>query len=184
MTSSPKCLSQVNLLGRACAIHVVMRKCTRYLAAIAAVTVGLAAPVLVTAQPVQKYAPRLADIMSAVQFRHLKLWTAGQQQNWELAAYEMEQIKAGLTEAMSFYTNIPVENVGMIDPPITSLDKAIAAKNSAGFKKAFNELTAGCNACHQSIDRGFIIMTVPAASPFSNQSFSPRQGPGKGNMLR
>lgn len=112
-----------------------MRKCTKYLAAIAVVIVGLAAPVLVTAQPAQKYTPRLADIMSAVQFRHLKLWTAGQLQNWELTAYELEQVKGGLTEAISFYTNIPVENVGMIDPPITSLDKSIAAKNGAGFKR-------------------------------------------------
>jgi hypothetical protein len=161
-----------------------MRKCTKYLAAIAVVIVGLAAPVLVTAQPAQKYAPRLADIMSAVQFRHLKLWTAGQQQNWELAAYELEQVKAGLTEAISFYTNIPVENVGMIDPPITSLDKSIAAKNGAGFKKAFNELTAGCNACHQSTGRGFIAMTVPAASPFSNQSFSPGHASEMGSRPR
>lgn len=166
------------------ATHPSMRKCTRYLAAIAAVVVGLAAPVLVAAQTGQKYAPRLADIMSSVQFRHLKLWTAGQQQNWDLAAYEMEQIKAGLREAISFYTNIPVENVGMIDPPITSLDQAIAARNSAGFKKAFNELTVGCNACHQSIGRGFIVMTVPAGSPFSDQSFSPRHGSEKGNMPR
>lgn len=161
-----------------------MRKCTKYPAAIAVVIVGLAAPVLVTAQTAQKDALRLADIMSAIQLRHLKLWSAGQRQNWELAAYEMEQVKAGLTEAISFYTNIPVENVGMIDPPITAIDKAIAAKNSAGFNKAFNELTAGCNACHQSIGRGFIVMTVPAASPFSDQSFSPRPGPGKGNMQR
>jgi hypothetical protein len=112
------------------------------------------------------------------------LWTAGQQQNWELAAYELEQVKGGLTEAISFYTNIPVENVGMIDPPITLLDKSIAAKNGAGFKKAFNELAAGCNACHQLIGRGFIVMTVPAVSPFSNQSFSQGHGSGKGNPPR
>jgi hypothetical protein len=72
----------------------------------------------------------------------------------------------------------------MIDPPITSLDKAIAAQNGAGFKKAFNELTAGCNACHQSIGRGFIVMTVPAVSPFSNQSFSQGHASEKGNRPR
>lgn len=161
-----------------------MSKNKKYLTAIAVVAIGLMSPFLVAAQTPQKYAPRLADIMSAVQFRHLKLWTAGRQQNWELAAYELGLLKAGLTEAISLYNDIPVENVTMIDPPITSLDKAVAAKNGADFNKAFNELTGGCNACHQSIGRGFIVMTVPAASPFSNQSFSAVPGKGKANAPR
>lgn len=151
-------------------------KSSKSLAAIAVVIAGLVSPSLVAAQTPQKYAPRLADIMSAVQFRHLKLWTAGQKQNWELAAYELGLAKTGLTEAISLYNDIPVENIATIDAPLASLDKAIAARNGSAFNKAFTELTAGCNACHQSVGRGFIAMTVPAASPFSNQSFSPRQG--------
>jgi hypothetical protein len=67
----------------------------------------------------------------------------------------------------------------MIDPPLKSIESAIAARNGAAFSKAFGELTTGCNSCHQSIGRGFIVMKVPTASPFSNQSFSPRDGQGK-----
>jgi hypothetical protein len=152
-----------------------MRKSKKYLAAIAVVIAGLASPLLVVAQTPQKNMPRLADIMTAVQFRHLKLWTAGQQQNWELAGYELELVKAGLTEAITFYTDIPVTNVTLIDAPLKSIDSAIAARSSAGFTKAFKELTAACNACHQSVNRGYIAMTVPATSPFGNQSFSPGQ---------
>jgi hypothetical protein len=146
---------------------------TRRLAAIAVVVVGLVSPFMVAAQTPQKYAPRLADIMGAVQFRHLKLSVAGQQQNWPLAAYELELVRSGLVEAISLYDNIPVENITMVDGPIKDLESAIAAKNGAAFGKAFQQLTAGCNACHQSIGRGFIVITVPTASPFSNQSFAP-----------
>ncbi|WP_291850022.1 hypothetical protein [Bradyrhizobium sp.] len=120
--------------------------------------------------------------MSAVQFRPMKLWTAGAQKNWQLAGYQLELVRDSLTEAVALYTDIPVENITMVDPPIRSIERAIAARNSAAFSRAFAELTTGCNACHQSIGRGFIVMKVPAASPFSNQSFSP-QG-GKGNDAR
>ena len=161
-----------------------MRKSTRYLAAVAATAITLASPLVVAAQTSQKPLPRLADIMTAVQFRHSKLWTAGQQKNWELAGYELELVKASLNEAIALYTDIPVDNITMIDPPIRSMEQAIADRNGAAFGKAFGELTAGCNACHQSTGRGFIVMTVPASSSFGNQSFSPREGQGKGTTRR
>jgi hypothetical protein len=156
-----------------------MRKSTKYLAAVAAIAIGATSPFMVAAQTMQKSPARLADIMSAVQFRHSKLWTAGQQKNWELAGYELELVKSSLNEAIALYTDIPVENITMIDPPIKSIESAIAARNSAAFGKAFGDLTAGCNSCHQSVRRGFIVMTVPTASPFGNQSFAPRPGQGK-----
>ena len=157
-----------------------MRRSTRYLAAVAAIAIGAAAlPAMVAAQTPQKSPARLADIMSVVQFRHSKLWTAGQQKNWELAGYELELVKTSLNEAIAFYTDIPVDNITMIDPPIKSVESAIAARNGTAFGKAFGELTTGCNSCHQSTGRGFIVMTVPTASPFGNQSFAPRPAQSK-----
>ncbi len=161
-----------------------MRKSTKYLAAVAAIAIGSASPFMVAAQTTQKPPARLADIMSVVQLRHSKLWTAGQQKNWELAGYELELVKTSLNEAIAFYTDIPVNNITMIDPPIKSIESAIAARNGAAFSKAFGELTAGCNSCHQSTGRGFIVMTVPTASPFGNQSFAPRQGQAKDVLRR
>jgi hypothetical protein len=156
-----------------------MHKSTKYLAAVAILAVGLVSPFMVAAQTTQKSSTRLADIMGALQSRHSKLWTAAQQRNWELAAYELELVKAGLADAIGLYTDIPVTNVTMIDGPLKSLDGAIAARSGPAFGKAFGELTAGCNSCHQSVGRGFIIMTNPTGSPFGNQSFAPRPVQGK-----
>lgn len=161
-----------------------MRKSTKYLAAVAAIAMGSASPFMVAAQTTQKSPARLADIMTAVQFRHSKLWTAGQQKNWDLAGYELELVKSSLNEAIALYTDIPVENITMIDPPIKSIESAIAARSGAAFGKAFGELTTGCNSCHQSTGRGFIVMKVPTASPFGNQSFAPRPGQGRDAMRR
>ena len=161
-----------------------MRSSTKYPTALAAIALAVVTPFMVVAQTTQKSPAQLADIMSAVQFRHSKLWAAGQQKNWELAGYELELVKTNLTDAIAFYTDIPVENIKLIDPPIKSMESAIAARNGAAFGKAFGDLTTGCNSCHQSTGRGFIVMTVPTASPFSNQSFAPRSGQRKGAAPR
>jgi hypothetical protein len=117
--------------------------------------------------------PRLGEIMLGKQWRHIKLWFAGKEHNWNLAAYELAQIRASLTDAASLYSGIPVNDVVTMAGPIQSIDKAIQSKDSAGFVKAFNELTGGCNACHRSMGREFIEIRVPGASPFSDQVFSP-----------
>jgi hypothetical protein len=72
----------------------------------------------------------------------------------------------------------------MVDGPVKAIDSAIASKNGAAFGKAFQELTAGCNSCHQSTGLGFIAITVPTASPFSNQAFAPARAQVKDNMRR
>jgi hypothetical protein len=48
---------------------------------------------------VEHYVPRLADVMAALQVRHLKLYFAGRAHNWELADFELRQLRAGLAEA-------------------------------------------------------------------------------------
>jgi hypothetical protein len=127
--------------------------------------------------PPEPYVPRLGDIMNAAQSRHMKLWFAGKSANWELAAYEVRQLKASLVEAASLYQGIPVSNVTTMTQPVQSVTDAVEARDSRGFAKAYGDLTNGCNACHQSIGRDYIIMRVPDSSPFSDQQFAPRGKP-------
>lgn len=115
--------------------------------------------------------PRLGDIMTRIQVRHAKLWFAGQAQNWELAAYELGQLRTGLADAAVLYTGIPVDNVTTMMGPIQSISGAIDAKDGKSFVKAMNTLTDGCNACHGTIGRSFILIRLPTENPFSNQIF-------------
>ena len=133
---------------------------------------SLAATPLALAQG-ETYMPALGDIMSTIQARHIKLWFAGRLKNWDLASYELEQIRQGLENAASLYSGIPAEYVGATVDPIKDLGAAITAKDGAKFAKAYGALTAACNACHKGINRGFIVIQVPSTSPFSDQSFAP-----------
>lgn len=125
----------------------------------------------------EQYLPRLGDIMDAAQSRHMKLWFAAKSRNWELAGYELRQLKASLVEAASLYQDLPVSNVTTMAKPVEAVGEAIKAMDGARFVKTFGELTTACNGCHQSIGRGFIVMRVPEVLPFGNQVFPPRGKP-------
>jgi hypothetical protein len=60
---------------------------------------------------------------------------------------------------------------------LADLGKAVEAKDRAKFARAFDKLSAACNACHQTTKHGFIVIRRPAALPYTNQSFAPaREG--------
>jgi hypothetical protein len=121
------------------------------------------------------YVPALSDIMGAAQLRHFKLSYAGKLGNWELASYELRQIEDSLISAARLYQNIPIEKINMVEQPLMELSNAIHAKDGTRFASAFTNLTTACNSCHEAAHVGFIRIQVPTASPFSNQSFTPRR---------
>lgn len=152
----------------------------RHFAIIAAACVAASLPALADDQkPATQpaYTPRLNSIMMLTQLGHFKLWYAGAVQNWPLASYELEQIRASIKLAKTLFPNSDKSDMNTMMPAAEDLDKAIAAKDSAKFTTAFVKLTAACNACHEATNFGFIKIRVPRlspieTSPFSDESFS------------
>jgi hypothetical protein len=145
-------------------------------------TIALAASVMfAAAQPAKEpYRPGLGEFMTATQLRHAKLWFAGKQNNWDLAAYEIDEIKEGLEDAARLFPTfdgIPVAEMikTIIDPRIEELEKAVRAKSSTKFTVAFDELTSGCNSCHAGASKPFIRIQRPIAPPLTNQNFAPEK---------
>jgi hypothetical protein len=80
--------------------------------------------------------------MAATQLRHAKLWLAGKKNNWDLAAYEIDEIAEGLEDAgkqFPTHEGIPVADMikANIDPAVAELRKAVGAKSSSKFAVAF-----------------------------------------------
>ena len=124
------------------------------------------------------YVPDLGDFMGATQLRHFKLWFAGRSQNWELALYEIEQIRKSYEAAANDYPKSGDADIaGMLKSygyaPLDAVKSAVAAHSNAKFGAEFDKLTQACNACHRATHIGFIQVQVPTASPFSNQNFAP-----------
>jgi hypothetical protein len=127
------------------------------------------------------YHPGLGDLMTAfVQPHHIKLGLAGMAQNWPLAAYELDELRETFDDVGKLVPkhgklDIPPAIGATVKPPMDALDKAIAAKDATDFIKAYADLTAGCNACHQSGEHPMIVVKVPdmAGTAFPDQDFNP-----------
>jgi hypothetical protein len=133
-----------------------------------------APPPSIPGQPATYLAP-LADIMGRIQLRHMKLWDAIRHRNWDLLDFELDQTKDSFGNAVVLYRNIPVEFIVAAGKPLTDMQKAAKAKDSAQAERAYAELTAACNSCHKAAEVGFIVIKTPASSPFGDQDFSPKE---------
>jgi len=117
--------------------------------------------------------PGLGEIMTLQQLRHIKLWFAGRAGNWPLADYEVGELNEGFEDVNKLLGGDTVEQ--MVGAPIKALQKAIDDKNRAAFMTAFDNLSAGCNNCHHTLDHGFIVIQRPSLLPYSDQVFEPQK---------
>ena len=115
----------------------------------------------------------IGDIMASQQERHLKLWFAGRAGNWPLADYEIGKLKDGFDDIDKLMGGDTVGKA--VGAPIAALEKAIESKDKDSFTRAFDQLTAGCNSCHHTLDHAFIVIQRPTVLPYSNQSFAPQK---------
>ena len=114
------------------------------------------------------------------QIRHAKLWLAGNAGNWQLADYQIEELKEGLEDVVSHfpvYKDMPVGQMieATIMAPIDDVEKAIKSHDRAKFVSTFDRLTEACNRCHQAANRAFIVIRRPSGAIFTNQSFPPKR---------
>jgi cytochrome c553 len=131
-------------------------------------------------EPAKPYEPALIEYMLRVQNHHAKVWLAGNARNWELAEFqaeELEELLEDIAKRIPVYKEIPVgkmiESIAMT--PMHDVQAAIKARDSKAFASAYDKLTASCNSCHESSNRGFIVVQRPTSSPFPNQSFAPKR---------
>jgi hypothetical protein len=120
----------------------------------------------------QAYRPGLGEFMSSIQVHHNKLYFAGQNQNWKLADFEVQEIKESLEDISKYCTDRgESKSIAMIQPALDSISTAITQKSLILFKNSFVNLTNTCNSCHQATNFEFNVVKIPDAVPFSNQDF-------------
>jgi hypothetical protein len=123
------------------------------------------------------YRPGLGDVMTmTVQPRHIKLGLAGREKNWAYAAYELHELEESFertTRNWPTWQKKPIAEMmkAVVTEPMSAVSQAIKDADSAKFTRAFKQLTEACNTCHQSAERGMIVIQVPEVSPFPDQDF-------------
>jgi cytochrome c553 len=127
------------------------------------------------------YAPGLGELMSLQQMRHDKLWRAGQERNWELCAYEIDELGEGFDDVVRYHPThkdspLPLKDLvpKIMGQPLRAVRAAIDARDPRAFTEAYDTLTAACNSCHQATNFGINVVRRPKdAGWYANQEFSP-----------
>jgi hypothetical protein len=118
------------------------------------------------------YKPGFGEFMSNIQSHHLKLWFAGQNQNWKLADFEVHEIMETVDDIQKYQSARKESKlIGMIIPVLDSMNMAILQKNTPLFKSTYITLTNTCNKCHHATNFEFNVVKTPGNQPFSNQDF-------------
>jgi mono/diheme cytochrome c family protein len=116
----------------------------------------------------------------AIQPRHTKLGLAGQERNWTYAAYEFRELQSAferIARTIPTYRSMNVADLitATTKAPMKDVAAAIKSGDAAKFTEAYAQLTATCNACHQSTDHGAIVIQVPKMSTYADQDFRPQK---------
>jgi len=126
----------------------------------------------------EPFVPGLGEIMSLQQMRHTKLWLAGQARNWELAAYELDELGEGFDDVVRLHPTHKDSPVApkdaipkMVPAPLDELRKAVEKRDAAAFTAAYDQLTEACNGCHVATNFAFNRVQRPATNPYPNQAF-------------
>jgi cytochrome c553 len=114
-----------------------------------------------------EYLPSISDLMIAtIQPRHERLWQAEQDGNWQLAAYELGNLRGafdrlGRAHPSDHDISFPDMITSVTAQPFKELNSAIQSKDGTAFAKAYADLTAACNSCHQALGHSEVEVRIP-----------------------
>lgn len=126
------------------------------------------------------YLPGLEQFMNVILMEHNRLWFAAKARHWELAAYELGEIKEVMGDVQSVipvFKGLPFADMldAVIVKEIVDLENAIEAKDFKKFAAGYDRLNAACNACHEATGVGFIVIQRPSRPAFTNQVYKRRR---------
>lgn len=127
---------------------------------------------------IKQLAPGLGEYMTTIQLHASKLWFAARAANWDLAEYELDELKETMEAAKSLNAEkngVKISNVldSVLQTQVAQLAESIKRKSSTEFHKSYDETLSACNGCHTESGHKFIRIVRPNATPVTNQKWEP-----------
>jgi hypothetical protein len=101
--------------------------------------------------------------MLEVGHRYIDLYWAGEDRNWEVAAYEVHKLRLAIENGLERRPKRAASAQPFLAGPLAAMDDAVAAQDPELFTTRFQELTAGCNDCHAAEQVPFFEIRSPEA---------------------
>jgi hypothetical protein len=124
----------------------------------------------------KELAPGLGEYMTTIQLHAGKLWFAAKASNWDLAAYELDELKETMEAAKALNAEkngVKISNVldSVLQTQVAQLAESIKRKSPGEFQKSYDETLSACNGCHTEAGYKFIHIVRPSAPPVTNQKW-------------
>jgi heme exporter protein D len=118
--------------------------------------------------------PGLGEYMTTIQLHAGKLWFAAKASNWDLADYELHELKETMEAAQALNeekNGVKISGVldSVIQTQVAQLAESIKRKSPTEFQKSYDETLSACNGCHTEAGVPFIHVMRPTAPPVTNQ---------------
>lgn len=125
----------------------------------------------------KKYSQELGSIMLDIQARHIKLFYAAKNENWELTTFLLQELKESLKGITTYHRSHDNMNLNKLTnqlmiPSIEELEVLNIKEDKNEFLEGYDNLTLSCNNCHIQSKHAFIKIIRPIDGDFLNQDFS------------
>jgi hypothetical protein len=119
-------------------------------------------------------APGLGEYMTTIQLHASNMWFAANATNWDLAIYELDEMKETMETAKALNAEkngVKISNVldAVLQSQIVQLEDAIKHRGKSEFQKSYDATLSACNGCHSEAGLKFIHIVRPSAPPVTNQ---------------
>lgn len=98
-------------------------------------------------------------------YRYQELYWAGQDLNWEYAAYQTEKIRVAIENGLERRPKRAASAEHFLNQVLPEMENSIAARDTAVFNSSFKLLTSNCNACHAREEVPFFRVVQPENRP-------------------
>ncbi|MBW2392720.1 MAG: hypothetical protein JRG95_00495 [Deltaproteobacteria bacterium] len=98
-------------------------------------------------------------------YRYSELYWAGQDQNWEGAAYQVRKLRLAIDNGLERRPKRAASAQPFLAEALPAMEEVVAGRDSSAFAAGFDDLTKACNACHAMEKLAFFEVRVPGVRP-------------------
>ena len=122
--------------------------------------------------------PKFAIPMREVGDRFQNMYFAAKDGNWALAAYMSKYMNGAMTPAKLTKPEEYKIWQSFYEGKFAAVNKAIQAKDMAGFETAYTKVIDDCNGCHKKMEYGFIKVVKMKAPADVGIDYTVKSQPG------
>ena len=159
----------ISLASGLCALHAVEAQGASD-AAVSQTTADEIAALKAENERLKSLVPSQSHAMMDVAYHFTNLWFAGEQQNWPLAQFYLNESRSHIRWAIRIAPvrraaagEVKLEEIftAFDNSLLAEIQKQITAKDRKAFKVAYEAALGGCNGCHATSDKPFLHVKIP-----------------------